>query len=165
MCLSVINFEDMSEDVIMKIIVLNRTAKVNRQCMLMLIEHRRSLCLLEHFQLIATHLLLLIFSLLFNSSLFNLSFFFSCCSLYHLQHQYICYADWFICDLQWLYKDRWHDWRRCWERIDMLDLRFHCHQNFDQRSWRFSKWCRLIVFIDCFWSTSYMIRSQLMMNV
>jgi len=93
-CLNVINFENMSENIIMKIIVLNRIARMNKQCMSMSIEHRRSLNLLEHFQLIATiHVLLLILSFLFNSSLFDLSFFFSCCSLYHLQHQYVCYAD------------------------------------------------------------------------
>jgi hypothetical protein len=62
--------------------------------MLMSIEHRRSLSLLEHLQLIATiRVLLLILSLLSNSSLFDLSFFFNCCSLYYLQRQYICYAD------------------------------------------------------------------------
>jgi len=94
MCLSVINFEDISENIIIKIIILNRTARMNKQCMLMSIEHRRNLNLLKHLQLIATiHMLLLILSLLFNSLLFNLSFFFNCCFLYHLQHQYICYAD------------------------------------------------------------------------
>ena len=78
----------------MKIIALNRIARMNKQCMLMSIEHKRSLSLLEHLQLIATiHLLLLILSLLPNSSLFDLSFFFNCCSLYHLQRQYVCYAD------------------------------------------------------------------------
>ena len=161
-CLSAINFEDMSENIIMKIIVLNRTARMNRQFISMSIEHRRSFSLLEHLQLIATiHMLLLILSLLFNSSLFDLSFFLICCSLYHLQRQYICYADWFIHDLRWLYKSRWrcNDWRRCWERINMLDLRSCCHQNFDQRSWRFSKWCRLIISTDCFWSAYYMISS------
>ena len=158
----------MSKDIIMKIIALNRTARMNRQCMSMSIKHRRSLSLLEHLQLIATiYLLLLILSLLFNSSLFNLSFFFSCCSLYHLQRQYVCYADWFTRDLRWLYKSRrrCNDWRRCWERIDTLDLRSRCHQNFDQRSWRSSKWRRLIVFTDCFWSAYYMISSQSMINV
>ena len=166
MCSSVTNSENISKNIIMKIIVLNRTARMNRQCMSMSIKHKRSLSLLEHLQLITTiHLLLLIFSLLSNSSLFNLSFFFNCCSLYHLQRQYICYADWFICDLRWLYKDKWHNWRKCWERIDTLDLKSRRHQNFDQRSWRFSKWCRLIIFTDCFWSASYMIRSQSMMNV
>ncbi len=158
----------MSEDIIMKIIVLNRTARMNRQCIPISIEHKRSFSLLEHLQLITTiHLLLLILSLLSNSSLFDLSFFFNCCSLYHLQRQYICYADWFTRDLQWLYKSkqRCNDWRRCWERINMLNLRFHCYQNFDQRSWRFSKWRRLIIFTDYFWSAYYMISSQLMMNV
>ena len=167
-CSSAINSEDMSENIIMKIIILNRTARMNRQCMLMSIEHKRSFSLLKHLQFIATiYMLLLILSLLFNSSLFDLSFFFSCCSLYHLQRQYVCYADWFTCDLRWLYKSkrRCNDWRRCWERIDMLDLRSHCHQNFDQHSWRSSKWYRLIVFIDCFWSAYYMISNQSMMNV
>ena len=151
----------------MKIIALNKTARMNRQCILMSIEHKRSLNLLEHLQLIATiHLLLLILSLLSNSLLFDLSFFFNCCSLYHLQRQYVCYADWFTRDLRWQYKSKqWcNDWRRCWERIDMLDLRFHCHQNFNQRSWRSSKWRRLIVSTDCFWSAYYMISSQSMMT-
>ncbi len=158
----------MSKNIIMKIIALNRTARMNRQCMSMLIEHRRSFSLLEHLQLIATiRMLLLILSLLSNSSFFDFSFFFSCCSLYHLQRQYVCYADWFIHDLRWLYKSRrWcNNWRRCWERIDTFDLRSRCHQNFDQRSWRFSKWCKLIVFTDCFWSAYYMISSQSMMNI
>ncbi len=136
--------------------------------MLMSIEHRRSFSLLKHLQLIATIcMFLLILSLLSNSSLFDLSFFFSCCSLYHLQHQYICYADWFTYDLRWLYKSRWwcNDWRKYWERINMLNLRFCCYQNFNQHSWRFSKWCRLIISIDYFWSAYYMISSQSMMNV
>jgi len=61
MCLSVINFENMSEDIIIKIIALNRIARMNRQCMLMSIEHKRSFNLFKHLQLIATiHLLLLI---------------------------------------------------------------------------------------------------------
>jgi len=69
--------------------------------------------------------------------------------------------------LQWLYKSRWwcNDWKRCWERIDMLNLKFHYHQNFNQHSWRFSKWHKLIIFTDCFWSAYYMISSQSMMNV
>jgi len=69
-CLSVINFEDISENIITKIIVLNRIAKMNKQCISMLIEHKRSFNLLEHLQLIATiHLLLLILcSLIFLSS-------------------------------------------------------------------------------------------------
>jgi len=86
-CLSIINSENMSENIIMKIIALNKTVRMNKQCISMSIEHKRSFNLLEHLQLIATiHLLLLILSLLFNSSLFNLSFFFNYCSLYHLQH-------------------------------------------------------------------------------
>ncbi len=158
----------MSEDIIMKIIILNRIARMNRQCMSMSIEHKRSLNLLEYLQLIATiYMLLLILSLLSNSSFFNLSFFFSCCSLYYLQRQYICYADWFTHDLRWLYKSRQrcNNWRRCWERIDTLDLKSCYHQNFDQRSWRFSKWRRLIVSTDYFWSAYYMISSQSMINV